>query len=90
MKKFCMSIMTKAVKEGDINTEDVVVHSFMEDLGDGSAYVGGEGRVRSNVGGEALCIHWTTSGIRICFRGTSEAARLIANVEKNQKGIPCT
>ena len=68
MKKFCMSIMTRAVRDGDSNTEDVVVESSMEDLGDGSAYAGGEGRVRSNIGGEALCIHWMNSGVRICFR----------------------
>ena len=64
MKKFCMSIMTRAVKEGDIITEDVVVERVMADLGDGTSYKGGEGRVRSNVGGEALCIHWMRIVVR--------------------------
>ena len=51
-KKFCMSIITSAVFEGEITTDVVVVDREMESLGDGRAYSGGAGRVRSKLGGD--------------------------------------
>ena len=51
-KKFCMSIMTRAVIEGEMMTGVVVVLSVIEDFGEGTGKVGGSGRVRSNKGGE--------------------------------------
>lgn len=51
-KKFCMSMMTSAVFEGEIRVGVVVVGRAMESFGDGRAYSGGEGRVRSKVGGD--------------------------------------
>lgn len=51
-KKFCMSIMTSAVFEGEMTIGVVVVVRDMDSFGDGKAYWGGGGRVRSKVGGD--------------------------------------
>ena len=51
MKKFCMSMMTSAVFGGEMMIGVVVVESCIEALLSGRAYSGGNGRVRSKVGG---------------------------------------
>lgn len=53
-KKFCMSIMTRAVKAGEMITEVVVVDKRMDCSGDGIGNSGGDGLVRSKTDGEAL------------------------------------
>ena len=47
-KKFCMSIMTSAVLGGEKTIDVVVVKRETQSFGDGKAYSGGGGRVRSN------------------------------------------
>ena len=44
--------MTSAVFEGEMTIDVVVVDRGIECLGDGRAYSGGRGRVRSKHGGE--------------------------------------
>lgn len=44
--------MTSAVFEGDRTIDVVVVDREIESLGDGRAYSGGRGRVRSKHGGD--------------------------------------
>lgn len=51
-KKFCISMMTRAVFEGEMIIGVVVVDREIESFGDGRAYSGGEGRVRSKLGGD--------------------------------------
>ena len=51
-KKFCMSTMTRAVFEGEMTVGVVFDAREMESLGDGEAYPGGGGRVRSKLGGD--------------------------------------
>lgn len=51
-KKFCMSMITRALLEGSMTTGLVVVERETESLGEGIAYSGGGGRVRSKVGGD--------------------------------------
>lgn len=53
MKKFCMSIITRAVVGGERMMVVVVVGRVREEEGEGTGKDGGEGRVRSKVGGEA-------------------------------------
>ena len=43
---------TSAVLEGEMTIGVVVVDRRIEELGDGRAYSGGEGRVRSKLGGD--------------------------------------
>ena len=45
-------MMTSAVFEGEMRVGVVVVDREMESFGDGRAYSGGEGRVRSKFGGD--------------------------------------
>lgn len=45
-------MMTSAVLEGEMTIGVVVVDREMEDFGDGRWYSGGEGRVRSKLGGD--------------------------------------
>lgn len=45
-------MITRAVFEGEMIVGVVVVDREMESFGDGRAYSGGEGRVRSNFGGD--------------------------------------
>ena len=52
-KKFCISIMMSAVREGEMMIGVVVVESLMDSFGEGMGYLGGGGRVRSNTGGDA-------------------------------------
>ena len=51
-KKFCISIITSAVSLGEMTTGVVVVDRDIESFGDGEAYSGGGGRVRSKLGGD--------------------------------------
>lgn len=51
-KKFCMSIMTSADRVGFRRIGVVVVGRWRHVDGEGMGYEGGEGRVRSKVGGE--------------------------------------
>lgn len=51
-KKFCMSMMTSAVFEGEMRVGVVVVNREMESFWDGKVYSGGGGRVRSKLGGD--------------------------------------
>ena len=54
MKKFCMSIMTRADLGGETMIGVVVVARVIEELGDGRGKSGGAGRVRSKDGGEEV------------------------------------
>lgn len=51
-KKFCMSMMMSAVFEGEMTVGVVVVDRKIDSFGDGTAYSGGEGRVKSKLGGD--------------------------------------
>lgn len=57
-KKFCISMITSAVLEGETTIGVVLVDRGIESLGDGRAYSGGEGRVRSNFGGDEEWSQW--------------------------------
>lgn len=57
-KKFCMSMITKADLDEEMTIGVVVVVRDTEVLGEGRAYSGGDGRVRSNVGGEEEYSQW--------------------------------
>lgn len=47
-----MSIITKALLEGEMIIGLVDVDNVIDFVGGGTAYSGGEGRVKSNIGGE--------------------------------------
>lgn len=51
-KKFCISIITRALIDGEMIMGLVIVDRDIDDVGDGRAYSGGAGRVRSNSGGD--------------------------------------
>ena len=51
-KKFCISMITKAVLEGEIMIGVVVVEREIDSFREGTGYSGGEGRVKSNIGGD--------------------------------------
>ena len=48
-KKFCISMMTSAVFGGEMTIGVVVVAKEIESLGEGRAYSGGVGRVKSKL-----------------------------------------
>jgi len=54
MKKFCISMITKAVLDGEITIGVVVVERVIEELGDGRGKSGGVARVRSKDAGEEV------------------------------------
>lgn len=58
MKKFCISMITRAVLDGEMIIGVVVVASVIEELGDGRGKSGGAGRVRSKDAGETVYSQW--------------------------------
>lgn len=54
IKKFCISMITKAVLDGEMTIGVVVVQRVIVELGDGRGKFGGVGRVRSKDAGEEV------------------------------------